>query len=90
MTRVLALLTLLLVGSVAWAAEHDVSGKVKSFNATSDTLTLANGTQITITDDTKVQRTELAPGADVRVSYEDQDGKNIARSIEVSPLGIHK
>jgi small nuclear ribonucleoprotein (snRNP)-like protein len=84
MTRVLAVLTaLLLVTSVGWAAGNEVEGKIKSYDQTSNMLTLEDGTEISVPADVKVERDQLKAGASVKASFEDKDGKKTATSIEV-------
>ena len=86
MTRVLAVLTaLLLAASIAWAAGNELQGKVKSWDAASNMLTLEDGTQISIPADAKVSRDQLKAGANVKASYEEKDGKKVATSVEVTP-----
>src|SRR5262249_7136408 len=86
MARALALLTaLLLTVSLAWAAGNEVQGKVKSWDAASNMLTLEDGTQISIPANAKVSRDQLKPGANVKASFEEKDGKKLATSVEVTP-----
>jgi Cu/Ag efflux protein CusF len=85
MTRLFAVLAaLLLVVSVAAAAGNEVQGKVKMWDAASNTLTLEDGTQISVPADVKVERDQLKAGANVKASYDDKDGKKTATSLEVT------
>jgi hypothetical protein len=53
---------------------------------TGDTVTLADGTALTIpTNLTSVRRSDLKPGASVKASYEDKSGQKVVTSIEVEP-----
>lgn len=84
MTRALAVLAaLLLVVSVASAAGNEVEGKVKSYDQTSNTLILEDGTQISVPATVKVEADKLKAGAMVKASFEEKDGKKTATSIEV-------
>lgn len=84
MTRALAVLAaLLLVVSVASAAGNEVEGKIKSYDQTSNMLTLEDGTQISVPADVKVERDQLKAGASVKASFEDKNGKKTATSIQV-------
>jgi hypothetical protein len=85
MTRLFAVLTaLLLVVSVAGAAGNEIQGKVKSWDQSSNMLTLEDGTQISVPADVKVERDELKAGANIKASYDDKDGKKTATSLEVT------
>jgi hypothetical protein len=84
MTRLFAVLAaLLLVVSVA-AAGSEIQGKVKMWDSASNTLTLEDGTQISVPADVKVERDQLKAGANVKASYDDKDGKKTATSLEVT------
>jgi hypothetical protein len=84
MTRLFAVLAaLLLVVSVAAAAGNEVQGKVKMWDAASNTLTLEDGTQISVPAGVQVPR-DLAAGANVKASYDEKDGKKTATSIQVT------
>lgn len=84
-----SVLALVVIGAVlalaplAWAA--DVQGKVKSVDPAGRMVTLDDGTQIVIPANLKVQRKDLKPGADVKASYEEQNGQKVATSIVVMP-----
>jgi hypothetical protein len=85
MTRLFAVLTaLLLVVSVAAAAGNEIRGKVKSWDQSTNTLTLEDGTQISVPADVKVARDQLRTGANVKASYDDRDGMKTATSLEVT------
>lgn len=68
---------------LAWAA--DVHGKIKSIDTAGRTLVLEDGTQLSIADNTRVDRKELRPGAEVKASYEMIGGQKVITSIEVMP-----
>ena len=72
-------LTVALSGA-AFAA--DVEGKIKSVDATEKTFTLEDGTKVWI-GDSSVSMDKLKEGSDVKASYEEKDGKNMATSVEV-------
>ncbi len=59
----------------AWAA--DVEGKVQSVDAGEGTVTLDNGMKIWLSDGAEVKE-----GTEVRISYEEKDGKPVATSVE--------
>lgn len=63
--------------------EKTIEGQVKSVDPSGRVVTLADGTQLMIPATVRVSRTELKPGATVKVSYEEKDGQNIVKSLEV-------
>ena len=71
-------LTLAVVGA-AQAAE--VEGKIKDLDTSERSFTLEDGTKIWLGDG--VTMGDLKEGSDVKASYSEQDGKNVATSVEV-------
>ena len=67
------------VSGAALAA--DVEGKIKSIDTTEKSFVLEDGTKVWIGD--SVSMDNIKEGSDVKASYEDKDGKNMATSIEV-------
>lgn len=74
-----AVVLTLALSTAAWAAE--VQGKIKSVDTSEKTFLLEDGTKIWLGEG--VAADTLKEGADVTVSYEDKDGKNVATSVEV-------
>ena len=68
------------VSGAAFAA--DVEGKIKSVDTAEKSFTLEDGTKVWIGDSVAIDK--LKEGSDVKASYEEKDGKNMATSIEVS------
>jgi Cu/Ag efflux protein CusF len=69
----------LLVCTAAWAG--DVTGKIQSVDPTEKTVTLDDGTKIWVGD--AIDMDKLKEGSEVKASYEEKDGKNVATSVEV-------
>jgi Cu/Ag efflux protein CusF len=69
--------------SSAPAGDKHMEGKVKSLDPTGKKLTLVDGTEFMIPATVKISRTELRPGANVKVSYEEQGGQKVLKSLEV-------
>jgi hypothetical protein len=67
------------LSGTAWAA--DVQGKIKSVDATEKAFVLEDGTKIYVSE--TVSMDKLKEGADVKASYDEKDGKNMATSVEV-------
>ena len=83
MNRIIACLVvaglLLAAGSPAWA--RDVKGKIKSYDTTTQVVTLEDGTQYIVTDKVKtVEKIEV--GKHVKVTYEEQGGRNMMTDFE--------
>jgi Cu/Ag efflux protein CusF len=73
------LAVILLFSTAAWAG--DVSGKIRNVDPAEKSFTLDDGTKIWVGDTIPVDK--LKEGNDVRASYEEKDGKNVATSVEV-------
>jgi Cu/Ag efflux protein CusF len=74
-----AVAVLLAVSGAAWAA--DVQGKIKSIDVTEKSFTLEDGTKIWVAEGVAFE--SLKEGADIKASYEEKDGKNVATSVEM-------
>jgi hypothetical protein len=64
------------------AVAADVQGKIKSVDTTEKTFTLEDGTKVWIGEGVSMDK--LKEGSDVKASYEEKDGKNMATSVEVN------
>ena len=64
--------------SAAFAFAEEASGKVASVD--SQTLILEDGTSFTIGEGVMIEG--LAPGTEVTVSYEEQDGQMVATEVK--------
>jgi hypothetical protein len=62
-----------------WAAE--IEGQIQAVDASDRTIVLSNGTKLSVAEGVSLDT--LKEGTDVKVAYEERDGKNIATSIEV-------
>jgi hypothetical protein len=76
---IVVIVALLAVPIVALGLE--VEGTVKSIDTVGRVLTLDDGTTISIPDGMALD--SLKEGADVKVSYEEKDGKNQAIAVEM-------
>jgi hypothetical protein len=75
-----ALMVVLALWAVSgWAAE--VEGKIQTIDTSDRTIVLSNGTKLSVAEGVSLDT--LKEGTDVKVAYEERDGKNIATSIEV-------
>ena len=85
MTKSLTLLVaLMLAASVAFAAGNEVQGKVKSWDSAAGTVTLEDGTMLSVPASIK-ERADIKEGAMVKASFEEKDGKKVVSKIEVGP-----
>jgi Cu/Ag efflux protein CusF len=78
---VTTLAAVLLIASVAWAA--DIEGKVKTWDAATKMITLEDGTQLTVAADAKMMGDPVKEGSTVKASYNEKDGKKVITQIEV-------
>ena len=60
-----------------------VEGKIANVNGAK--LTLADGTELVIPSDVRVQRADLKPGATVKASFEERGGQKVVTNIAVEP-----
>lgn len=75
---------LLLAASLGWAAGNEVEGKVKNWDANTNTVTLEDGTTLSVPE-TFQERERIREGATVKASYEEKDGRKVVSKIEVNP-----
>lgn len=80
-----AIVAVLILAPVAWAA--DVQGKIKAVDPSpkGHMVTLDDGTKLVIPAALKIQRQDLRPGANVKASFEEQNGQKVATSIQLMP-----
>jgi hypothetical protein len=64
------------------ASAGEVEGKVQSLDSSERAFTLDNGTKIWVAEGMSMDK--LKEGAQVKASYEERDGKNVATSIDIS------
>ena len=76
----IAAAALLIAVTAPFASAADVEGTVKAIDAGERSLTLDDGTKIWLSDAVAVDT--VKEGAQVRVSYEEKDGKPVATSVE--------
>jgi hypothetical protein len=65
----------------AAAAAADVEGKIKTLDSTEKSFVLEDGTKVWLGDG--VSMDNLKEGSDVKASYDEKDGRNVATSVEV-------
>jgi Protein of unknown function (DUF1344) len=66
------------------AAAKTIEGKVMTVDPAGTSLTLDDGTKLTIPESVKFSRADLKPGAAVKAAYEEKDGQKILTNLEVS------
>lgn len=71
-------LTFALLGA---AEAADVQGKIKSVDTSEKSFVLEDGTKVWVGEG--VSMDQLKEGSDVKASYTEKDGKNVATSVEV-------
>ena len=71
-------LLVVLATPLAWGG--DMEGRVLSIDTSERTLTLDNGTKVWLSDG--VSMDGVREGTEVKVSYEEQEGKPVATSVE--------
>jgi len=82
MAKVLcAALTVLLVLSVAGAWAAEIEGKIQTLDTSDRTIVLDNGTRITVADGVAIDN--LREGSEVKVTFEEREGRNVATMVEI-------
>ena len=61
-----------------------IEGKVMAVDPAGKSLTLDDGTKLTIPDSVKVSRADLKPGAAVKAAYEEKDGQKVLTQLEIA------
>jgi len=84
MSRIIAIAAVLSLAAFspvvgAWAAQ--IEGKIQAFDPTERSVVLDNGSKLWLPGDANVDG--LKEGAEVKVMYEERDGKNVVTDIDV-------
>jgi Cu/Ag efflux protein CusF len=69
---------------VAQTAAKSIEGKVMAVDPSGKSLTLDDGTKLTIPESVKFSKADLKPGAAVKAAYEERDGQKILTTLEVA------
>jgi Cu/Ag efflux protein CusF len=85
MKKALGLTLALMFGLSLSAAAADLQGTVTSIDRASQSFTLEDGTQLSVSDS---MLSELTLGAKVQASYEMKDGKNVVIELNRLSIGI--
>jgi|SwirhirootsSR3_FD_contig_31_23680958_length_484_multi_4_in_0_out_0_2 hypothetical protein len=76
-----AVITMLVVLSVSPALGAELEGKIQTVDTTERTIVLDNGTKVWLSDGMVAD--DLKEGAEVKVAYDERDGKNVATSVDL-------
>ncbi len=84
MSRIIAIAAVLSLAAFApvvgaWAAE--IEGKIQAFDPTERSVVLDDGSKLWLPGDATLD--SLKEGAEVKVTYEERDGKNMVTDIDV-------
>ena len=79
----LAVVVLALTLAVGPALAGEVTGKVQKVDTDQKMVMLEDGTQLWLAEGTSADN--VKEGAKVKVSYDENDGKNWAKSFEILP-----
>jgi Cu/Ag efflux protein CusF len=61
-----------------------VQGKVMTVDPSGKSVTLDDGTKLTIPEGAQFSKADLKPGAAVKASYEEKDGQKILTNLEIA------
>ena len=85
LTAIAVLAALVIAPAVmAQTAAKSIEGKVMAVDPSGKSLTLDDGTKLTIPETVKFSKADLKPGAAVKAAYEEKDGQKILTSLEVA------
>ena len=65
--------------------EADVEGVVTAVAGRGETITLADGTQLSAPKNVRIEHLQLKPGDVVKASFESHSGRNVVTSIQTLP-----
>lgn len=82
MKKVLGLALALLLATSLTAIAAEIEGKIRSVDTSDRVVELEDGTQLWIAEGLSMD--PLKEGAQVKASYEERDGKNVATDFQVS------
>jgi Cu/Ag efflux protein CusF len=78
---IIAALVLAIAFPVAVTTAAEVEGKIQSINTDERTVTLDNGTRLSVPDGPDLGM--LKEGAEIKAMYEERDGKNVVTELEM-------
>jgi hypothetical protein len=81
-----AVSALALMGGAGMALADEATGTIQSFDQEEMTLVLDRGETFTLTEDLAIEG--LEEGAEVKVAFEEQDGRLVATAIEHVDLAL--
>jgi len=84
LTAIAVLGALVIAPAVMAQTAKTIEGKVMTVDPTGKSLTLDDGTKLTIPESAKFSRADLKPGAAVKAAYEERDGQKILTNLEVT------
>ncbi|HWC03825.1 MAG TPA: DUF1344 domain-containing protein [Methylomirabilota bacterium] len=79
-----AVLGLAPVVTAQTAAPKTIEGKVMSVDPAGKSVTLDDGTKLTIPESVQYSKADLKPGAAVKASYEEKNGQKVLTNLQVA------
>ena len=67
--------------AVSTARAAELEGKIQAVDTAERTIVLDNGTKVWLSDGLIAD--DLKEGAEVKVAYDERDGKNVATSVDL-------
>lgn len=65
--------------------QKQLEGKIKSVGPSAQSILFEDGTTLVVPESLAIRRSELKPGAVIRVQYEERDGQKVTTTITVDP-----
>ena len=65
------------------AGGKTIEGKVMAVDPSGKSVTLDDGTKLTIPESVKFSKADLKPGAAVKAAYEEKDGQKVLTHLEI-------
>jgi Cu/Ag efflux protein CusF len=80
----IAMLGVLVVAPGAMAQDKTIEGQVMSVDPTGKSVTLQDGTKLSIPETVKFTQADLKPGAKVKAAYQEKDGQKVLTNLEIA------
>ena len=80
----IAMLGAFVVAPVMAQQAKTIEGKVMAVDPSGKSVTLDDGTKLSIPEGAKFSRADLKPGAAVKAAYEEKDGQKVITNLEIS------
>jgi hypothetical protein len=68
--------------------QRQIEGRIGSVGPSAQNITFEDGTMLVLPESLAIRRSELKPGAVIRVQYEERDGQKVITTITLQPPSL--